>query len=149
MPQEPIIFKDMAARESEARQRLEDRVFVLEQLKDEQGGKLEPILQKELKEIYRKLKEPVLDPLYRTLQKAFEKTNQPIGPHQDGMLPSQYGSPPAETLTADETAGRGVFVASMPPTRSTRPSKSRVAVCALRAVVRVPASSLNSWTSVP
>ena len=103
---EPIVFVDMAERNAEVRKGLKDRRFVLRRRKAEQDGFLEPLLQAELDEIsqklYRKLdkdteeNEPdsitVLDPLYLALQKEFESTNQPVGPHVDGKLPSQQGA---------------------------------------------------------
>ena len=82
-----------------------DTVFELQTQQQNNGGLLDPSLQQELNTLIAELSSPaVLDPLFKAVQADFENTNQPVGDHLQGRLPSQYGGSPAiaADLTSDE-----------------------------------------------
>jgi len=109
----PIIFLDMRQREADFRQTLQNRVDQLNaQLK--RDGVLDTALQNELNADLALLtpgptsdKPRVLDPLFKAVQDAFKKTNQPVGDHFKGALPSQINY--QDDLTSDEAALAAAF----------------------------------------
>lgn len=126
---DPLVFKDMAEREAAERSRLAGRKLTLEQAKKQSNGELGPEQQAELDYITQLLTKPdgpVVDPLFREVQKALAATNQFVGDHRDGKLPSQQALKPDESaeLTDNEKELAAIY-GIMERERQTRPDPSK------------------------
>ena len=99
---DPIIFLDLRQTENDTIQRIDARVFQLKERQRQANGNLPPALDKELKDLeitLRKAKSPagkntVADPLFTAIQKDLSLTNEIVGDHKDGKLPSQQAVSP-------------------------------------------------------
>jgi hypothetical protein len=114
---DPIVFKDMAEREAAERRRLADRQFELEQLRHSSGA-LPRDLQAEYDANKKKLRNTrhVIDPLFNAVQAELDKTNEHVGDHQQGRLPSQIApvAKGAKAAPAPATAPTATPAAAAP-----------------------------------
>jgi hypothetical protein len=116
---DPLVFTDLAEYEASERSRRQSRLDALKQAKArsplsaKQAEELES-LRHELGPNGGRVAGPavaaaagpphVLDPLFKEVQRVMASTNQPVGDHAKGKLPSQLKDPPAalDKLPAEE-----------------------------------------------